>query len=149
MPVGLGSERRMTDTPPMASDPVRVFLCDDVAEIRILMRFTLEEDGGLRVVGEAADGEGAVAGVMETRADVILLDLSMPGMDGLEAIQRIRETAPRAGIVVLSGFSARRLGEAAMDLGADRYLEKGEPGDVIRSTIHEVARGRRGERAAR
>ena len=132
----------MPNTSPMSADPVRVFVCDDVAEIRVLMRFTLEEDEGLAVVGEAADGEGAVAGVLDTRADVILLDLSMPGMDGLEAIQRIREVAPDTGIVVLSGFSARRLGEAAMDIGADRYLEKGEPGDVIRSTIHEVARGR-------
>jgi DNA-binding NarL/FixJ family response regulator len=132
----------MPNTGPM-TEPVRVFVCDDVAEIRVLMRFTLEEDDGLLVVGEAADGEGAVAGVSDTRADVILLDLSMPGMDGLEAIQRIRESSPRTGIVVLSGFSARRLGEAAIDLGADRYLEKGEPGEVIRATIHEVVRARR------
>ncbi len=124
------------------TDHVRVFLCDDVAEIRVLMRFTLEEDERLRVVGEAADGEAGVAGVLETKADVILLDLSMPGMDGLEAIGRIREVAPATGIVVLSGFSVGRLGEAALEVGAHRYLEKGEPAEVIRAAILEVARER-------
>jgi DNA-binding NarL/FixJ family response regulator len=122
---------------------VRVFLCDDVAEIRVLMRFTLEEDPRLEVVGEAADGETGVAGVVETRADIILLDLSMPGMDGLEAIARLREVAPSTGIVVLSGFSAGRLREAAIDAGADRYLEKGEPAKAIRSAVLDVARARR------
>jgi DNA-binding NarL/FixJ family response regulator len=126
-----------------ATDHLRVFLCDDVAEIRVLMRFTLEEDERLVVVGEAADGEAGVAGVLDTKADVILLDLSMPGMDGLEAIQRLREVAPDTAIVVLSGFSAGRLGEAALELGADRYLEKGEPGEVIRAAIHDAVSARR------
>jgi DNA-binding NarL/FixJ family response regulator len=126
------------------AEHVRVFLCDDVAEIRVLMRFTLEEDPRLEVVGEASDGEGGVAGVVETRADIILLDLSMPGMDGLEAIARLREVAPSTGIVVLSGFSAGRLREAAIDAGADRYLEKGEPAKAIRSAVLDVARTRRG-----
>ena len=125
------------------TDHLRVFLCDDVAEIRVLMRFTLEEDDRLEIVGEAADGESGVAGVLDTQADVILLDLSMPGMDGLEAIQRLRELAPDTVIVVLSGFSAGRLGEAALELGADRYLEKGEPGEVIRGAIHDAVEARR------
>lgn len=125
--------------------PVRVFLCDDVAEIRVLMRFTVEEDPDLQIVGEAADGDGAVHGVVETRAHVILLDVSMPGMDGLEAIGRIREQSPETGIVVLSGFSAARVGEAALKAGADRYLEKGEPGEVIRETIRAVAAARSAE----
>ncbi len=123
----------------MADDPARVFLCDDVAEIRVLMRFTLEEDPELEVVGEAADGEAGVAGVLDTDAEVILLDLSMPGMDGLEAIGRLRERAPRAGIIVLSGFPAERLGVAALALGADRYLEKNEPAEAIRAAVHESA----------
>jgi DNA-binding NarL/FixJ family response regulator len=120
-----------------------VFLCDDVAEIRVLMRYTVEEDAALKVVGEAADGAGGARGVVESDADVILLDLSMPGMDGLEAIERIRDASPETGIVVLSGFSAARLGQTALDLGADRYLEKGEPGEVIRETIRAVADERR------
>jgi DNA-binding NarL/FixJ family response regulator len=121
-----------------------VFLCDDVAEIRVLMRFTVEEDATLKVVGEAADGAAGAKGVADTEADVILLDLSMPGMDGLEAIQRIRSESPDTGIVVLSGFSAARLGQTALDLGADRYLEKGESGEIIRETIRTVAAARAG-----
>jgi DNA-binding NarL/FixJ family response regulator len=121
----------------------RIFLCDDVPELRALLRYGLEEDESLKVVGEAGDAESAVRQVAELQPDVVLLDLSMPGMDGLEAIQLIRAASPETGIVVLSGFSAARLGQTALDLGADRYLEKGEPGEVIRETIRAVAEERR------
>jgi DNA-binding NarL/FixJ family response regulator len=124
------------------SEAVRVFLCDDVAELRVLMRYQLEEDPQLRVVGEAGDGAAGVAGVIETHADVVLLDLSMPGMDGLEVIRELKQRRPETGIVVFSGFSAAKLGPATIELGADRYLEKGEPGEVVRETLLEVARER-------
>lgn len=125
------------------TETIRAVLCDDVAEIRVLMRFTLEEDEGIEVVGEAADGESGLAAVLDTGADAILLDLSMPGMDGFEAIQRLRERSPQTAIVVLSGFPEARLGDAAIALGADRYLEKGEPGEVIRGAILEVVEAKR------
>lgn len=125
----------MTATPA----PIRVFLCDDVDAFRALMRFVLEEDPEIRICGEAADGRAGVDGVDETRPDVVLLDMAMPGMDGLEAIPLMLERAPHTRILALSGFTADRMAAPVMEMGADAYLEKGEDVAVIRRAIHEAA----------
>jgi DNA-binding NarL/FixJ family response regulator len=135
---GNGKAGRVT-----ATEPYRVFLCDDVADIRMLMRFALEEDPELRVVGEAEDGLSGVDGIVETRPDVVLLDLSMPGLDGLEVITRVREAAPETGILVFSGFAAERMSVVALALGADGYLEKGEPLETVRQAVRDLASRRR------
>jgi len=119
--------------------PIRVYLVDDVEELRLLVRIALEEDPSIEVVGEAANGRLGVAGVEETQPDVVLLDLSMPDMDGLEAIPLMRERAPSARLVVLSGHEAGRVSLEALDQGAMRYLNKAADFDAIRSAIHEVA----------
>ena len=121
------------------TEPIRVFLCDDVPELRALLRFALEEDADVRVVGEAGDAAEGIAGVTELQPDVLLLDLSMPGLDGLEAIPLLKDAAPGVGIIVFSGFAADRMSAPALELGADRYLEKGEPLDVIKGAVREVA----------
>jgi len=118
---------------------VRIFLCDDVPELRLLLRFALEEDPELQVVGEAGDAATALARLPELAPDVILLDLSMPGMDGLEAIPPLRERHPDCAIVVFSGFSAERMREPALGLGASAYVEKGTPLDEIRATVRAIA----------
>jgi DNA-binding NarL/FixJ family response regulator len=125
------------------TEPYTVYLCDDVADIRLLMRFALEESPDLRVVGEAADGEAGVDGVAETQPDVVLLDLSMPRLDGLEVISRLRQVSPGTGIVIFSGFSADRMRELAIRLGADQYVEKGTSIETVRDVVREVARERR------
>jgi DNA-binding NarL/FixJ family response regulator len=117
---------------------IRVYLCDDVPEFRSLMRFALEDDQDIEVVGEAADGHGAVSGVRETLPDVVLLDLSMPGYDGLQAIPRLREVAPDTSIVVLSGFTAARMAPQVLAAGAHSYIEKGESFAGIRRAVHEA-----------
>ena len=117
---------------------IRVYLCDDVPEFRALMRFALEDDQDLEVVGEAGDGHSAVSGVQETRPDVVLLDLSMPDCDGLEAIPRLREVAPDTSIVVLSGFAAARMAPQVLAAGAHGYIEKGESFAGIRRAVHEA-----------
>lgn len=118
---------------------ISIYLCDDVPELRALLRYGLEEDGDLRVVGEAGDARDAIAGVTEHGPDVLLLDLSMPGMDGLEALPLLREASPQTAVVVFSGFAAERMAEPALALGAARYLEKGTPLEMVRSTVREVA----------
>ena len=124
-------------------DPIGVFLCDDVPELRALLRYTFEDDPALQVVGEAGDAATGVELISELRPDVVLLDLSMPGLDGLEAIPMIRERSPGSGIIVFSGFAAERMSQAAVEQGADRYMEKGEPLDRVRQQVHAVAEERR------
>ena len=118
---------------------VRVFLVDDVSEVRMLIRIALEEDPGIEVVGEASNGREGVDGVGEAQPDVVLLDLSMPDMDGLEAIPLMRERAPNARLVVLSGHEAGRVSLEALDQGATRYLNKAADFDAIPPAVHDVA----------
>ena len=121
-------------------EKIRVFLVDDVRELRRLVRLTLEEDPEIEVVGEASDGHGGVEGVAETQPDVVLLDLSMPDMDGLEALPLMRERAPNTRLVVLSGHEAGRVSLESLDQGATRYLNKAADLEAIRSAVREVAR---------
>jgi DNA-binding NarL/FixJ family response regulator len=125
------------------TEQIRVFLCDDVAELRALMRFSLEEEPGLVVIGEAPDGLSGAEQIADLQPDVVLLDLSMPGLDGLEAIPRIKEVSPATGIVIFSGFSAERMSGPAIALGADRYVEKGEPVENVREIVRDVGASRR------
>src|SRR4051794_39169416 len=99
-------------------------LVDDVPELRLLVRLTLEEDPAIDVVGEASNGREAVALAAELAPDLVLLDLSMPDMDGLEAIPLLREASPSARVVVLSGHEAGRVSLEALDQGASRYINK-------------------------
>ena len=123
----------MTTTP-----PIRVLLCDDVQAFRALVRYSLEYEEGIEVVGEAADGREGIRQAGELQPDVILLDLSMPECDGLEAIPEIAEQAPDARIVAFSGFTADRMAEPVMARGATAYLEKGIDLSVVVATIRDV-----------
>jgi DNA-binding NarL/FixJ family response regulator len=122
--------------------PIRVFLVDDVTELRTLVRIALEEDPRIEVVGEASNGRDGVDGVGETKPDVVLLDLSMPDMDGLEAIPLMRERSPNSRLVVLSGHQAGRVSLEALDQGATRYLNKAADFEAIRAAVRDVAQMR-------
>jgi DNA-binding NarL/FixJ family response regulator len=123
--------------------PISVYLVDDVPELRELIRFGMEEDPGFEVVGEAGDGRTAIDGIAETQPKAVLLDLSMPDMNGLEAIPQIRESDPDVAIVVLSGFSADRMGGHAIERGADGYVEKGTPIQELREATRTAVASRR------
>jgi PAS domain S-box-containing protein len=125
-----------------------VLLVDDVAMIRQLLRSVLESSGSFRVVGEAGDGESAIVAAGELRPDVVMLDLSMPGMDGLEALPLIRAAAPDAIIVVNSGFAAHGAARSALDAGATAYLEKGLPPDQIVARLLRALGGDDGDAVA-
>jgi DNA-binding NarL/FixJ family response regulator len=122
---------------------ISLYLVDDVPELRELIRYGLEEDPDVTVVGEAGGGRSSLRGLAETKPSAVLLDLSMPDMDGLEAIPRIREIAPDVAIVVLSGFTADRMGAAALEQGADAYIEKGAHIDEIRDITRRAVAERR------
>jgi DNA-binding NarL/FixJ family response regulator len=120
----------------------RVFIADDVASMRALWRFHIEDDPDMEVVGEAPDGNGAVAGVEATRPDVLVLDLSMPHRDGLEVIPVIRTASPETAIVVASGFAGSRMAPLAIELGARSYFEKGRPPAELRRMVREACASR-------
>jgi DNA-binding NarL/FixJ family response regulator len=122
---------------------MRVFLCDDVADMRLLMRLTLEEVPDLKVVGEADNGASALTAVAESQPDVVLVDLSMPGMDGLDLIPRLRRLAPDTGIVVYTALASPRVEAQAFRRGADRFLKKGAPLERLREVTRQVAFERR------
>lgn len=117
---------------------VSVYLCDDVPELRQLLRIVLEEDPELRVVGEAGDAETGIEEIAELQPNVVLLDLSMPGLDGLEALPLIRRAAPDTSVIVFSGFTEERMAGLVLEQGAARYIEKGESLDEVRRAVREL-----------
>ena len=117
----------------------RVLLCDDSPQIRALLRIVLELEGN-EVVSVAGNGREAVEEAERLQPDVVLLDLSMPVMDGLEALPEIRRVAPEARIIVLSGFDNDRLVSQALALGADHYVPKGgDPDEIVDAVAGKAA----------
>ena len=107
-----------------AKGPCRVVIADDVVYFRTLLRYALDEEK-FEVVAEAGDGREAVEAADREKPDVLVLDLSMPVMDGLQAIPQIRALSPKTKILVLSGIDALSVAEQAIEHGAHAYLEKG------------------------
>ena len=111
---------------------IRVLLADDVPDIRTLLRSAVERDGRFEVVGEASDGVEAVELAEQHRPDLVVLDVAMPNMNGLQAIPKVREHLDEDGrIVVVSGFTSDTVGPKAIEICADAYVEKGK--DSIRA----------------
>lgn len=104
---------------------VRVLLVDDNEDLRFLLRRSLEAHPQFEVVGEAGDGRRAVALAELLRPDIVLLDLAMPEMTGLEALPRIRTASPSSEVVILSSFPHERMADKVTAAGAVGYLEKG------------------------
>ena len=119
--------------------PIRVLVCDDVEAFRALMRYTLQEDPGIEVVGEAADGMAAIDAAERLQPDVVLLDLTMPILDGIDAIPAMLERAPGVRVVALSGWGADRMAERALAQGAVAYVEKTDDVQAIRAAVRAAA----------
>ena len=123
-------------------DPVRhaprVLIVDDTEDARSLLRIKLTAQGEFRIVGEAVDGLDAVRQAQLLQPQLVLLDMAMPGMDGLEALPLIRQAAPGVRIVVLTVFHSAALEEQALAAGADRYVVKGGTMRELMVVIDEV-----------
>jgi NarL family two-component system response regulator LiaR len=121
--------------------PIRIFITDDHAIVRSGIRALLTTEPEIDVVGEAANGEQAIAGVKEQRPDVVLMDLEMPGMDGIEAIQHIIDADPEARILVLTSFATDERVFPAIKAGALGYLLKDAGPEALVQAIRQVHRG--------
>ena len=121
-------------------EPIRVLVCDDSEAFRALLRYTLQEDPGIEVVGEAADGMAAIQEAERLQPDVVLLDLTMPILDGMDAIAAVLQRAPGAQVVALSGWGAERMEQAALDQGAIAYVEKSDDVEALRAAVRAAAR---------
>ena len=107
------------------SEKLRVVIVDDTPDLRLLVRMSLELDPHIAVVGEAEDGRGAIDLARHEQPDVMLLDLAMPVMDGMQALPEVVRLSPGTAVLVLSGFAASTMAEEAVAAGATGYLQKG------------------------
>jgi DNA-binding NarL/FixJ family response regulator len=121
--------------------PVRVALVDDQELMRTGFRMILETEDAIDVVGEAAHGAAAVDLCHAARPDVVLMDIRMPGMDGIEATRRIIDGLPEVKVLVLTTFDLDEYVFGAVRAGASGFLLKDTPADRLVEAIHLVARG--------
>jgi len=120
----------------------RILLADDHVGVRRALRWLLEAESDWKVCAEAADGEAAVAAVLEASPDVALLDLPMPRVDGVEATRRLKEVAPSVEVVVLTTYADDESVMAALKAGARGYLTKDASSEEIERAIRDAASGR-------
>jgi DNA-binding NarL/FixJ family response regulator len=120
---------------------IRVIVADDHAVVRHGLAQLLSTFPDVQLVGDAADGEVAIALCAERRPDVVLMDLEMPVLDGIEATRQIKESHPWVAVVVLTSFSDRERILQALDAGAAGYLLKDVEPDELAKAIEAAARG--------
>lgn len=121
--------------------PIRVLIVDDQTLIRLGFRMVLETADGIEIVGEAADGEAALVAVGDTVPDVVLMDVRMPGVDGIEATARIRREHPGVAVLVLTTFDLDEYAFGALRAGASGFLLKDARGEELVAAVRSVAAG--------
>lgn len=126
----------------MNGEPIRIMLVNDHAVVRAGFRRLLEQAANIRVVAEADSGERAYQLYAEYAPDVLVLDLSMPGVSGFEIIRRITERQPNAKILVFSMHEDASVAVRAIQLGARGYVTKGNAPEVLATAVVEVAAGK-------
>jgi DNA-binding NarL/FixJ family response regulator len=115
---------------------IRLLIVDDHPIVRDGLRAVFESEAAFEVVGQAADGAEAVAAATAARADVVLMDLRMPRMGGVEAIRKLREAAPDIRVLVLTTFDSDTDVLPAVEAGATGYLLKDAPRDELLRAVH-------------
>lgn len=127
---------------PVGSNKIRVLVADDHALVREGVRKVLALDPGIEVVGEAASGEEVLARIKDKDIDLLLLDLLMPGLSGVDLIGRLRTLRRDLPVLVLTMHADPHLARRALEAGALGYLTKDCSSDLLMDAIHRVAAGR-------
>lgn len=125
------------------SAPIRVLLADDEMLFRSALARLIQSEPDLQVVGDAADAEEACRRVEELQPDVVLLDLRMPKVDGLETMRRLKRLRPQLAVLVLTSFDSDSYLQDALRAGADGYLLKGSSPETLCASIRSVCAGSR------
>ncbi|AIV37244.1 response regulator transcription factor [Streptomyces sp. R1] len=123
------------------ADAIKVLLVDDHQVVRRGLRTFLEVQDDIEVVGEAADGAEGVDRAQELKPDVILMDVKMPGMDGVDALRRLRELDNHARVLVVTSFTEQRTVVPALRAGAAGYVYKDVDPDALAGAIRSVHAG--------
>lgn len=126
----------------MTQNPIRVMLVDDHAVVRMGFRLLLEGAADIRVAAEADSGEEAVRAFPEVKPDVVVMDISMPGIGGIEAVDRILAREPQARILVLSAHEDAMHARRVLKAGAVGYLTKRSAAEELIHAIRQVAQGK-------
>ncbi|WP_406057188.1 response regulator transcription factor [Streptomyces sp. NBC_01077] len=125
----------------MADKQIRVLLVDDHQVVRRGLRTFLEVQDDIEVVGEASDGAEGVASAEELRPDVVLMDVKMPGTDGIEALKQLRELDNPARVLIVTSFTEQRTVVPALRAGASGYVYKDIDPDALAGAIRSVHAG--------
>ena len=136
---GLADVRPVAAASSEERPPRRVVVADDSPSLRTLLTTLLSLEPGFEVAGVAADGAEAVEIVLRVRPDLLLLDLAMPRVDGLQVIEQLKDQLPELRIVVFSGYTSSELEQAARDRGAAAYVRKGRPPEDLIEALDSVA----------
>jgi DNA-binding NarL/FixJ family response regulator len=123
------------------ADEITCLIVDDHEVVREGLRLSLSRAPHIRVVGEAADGASAIELVKRRKPDVVIMDVRMPGMDGLEATKEILKLVPEAAILIFTAFSERSLLARGLDSGAKGYILKEAPHETLLRAIERLASG--------
>ena len=122
--------------------PVRVLIAEDQSIFADALAMLLETDDRVTVVGTAANGQEAVDQALSSSADVVVMDMDMPVVDGLEATRRLRKALPEARVIVVSGLDPAVYEQRALDAGATSYMLKGRIGAEMVEEILAASRPR-------
>jgi DNA-binding NarL/FixJ family response regulator len=120
---------------------ITCLIVDDHEVVREGLRLSLSRTSNIRVIGEAADGESAVAMVERRKPDVVIMDVRMPGMDGLEATKLIAEKVPEAAVLIFTAYNERMLLSRGLEAGAKGYILKEAPHETLLRAIEKLGSG--------
>jgi DNA-binding NarL/FixJ family response regulator len=124
------------------SKPIRIVIADDHDVVREGLRAMLATDSAWQVCGEAVNGREAVARVGETRPDIVILDVSMPELNGIEAARQIRQISPQSEVLMLTMHDSDRLLGEALEIGVRGYVLKADAGRELVAAVNALARHR-------